>query len=273
MRVIIQGEKGSFHHQAAQLWFHDSTIEIQPANTFSDVFAGLSSDSADYALVAVENSLYGSINEVEDLIESFRYPIVGEIYLRIQQQLIGLPGATLEDIKQVYSHPVALAQCAQFLDTHTPNATRVEYHDTAASVRFIKSTNDRSIAAIAGSVAAQNYDLPIIARNVEDDKANFTRFLVIKPQGSVPYGANKSSLAITTNHTPGALAYILTLFAKKEATLTKIQSRPIIGNAWQYRFHIDVAVAGEVLHQLLATIRQTGATVTILGEYIAGETY
>jgi prephenate dehydratase len=272
MNIAIQGEKASFHDQATRLWFGNDAIII-PGNTFADVFDALDNGTADQAVVAIENTLYGSIDQTLDLIEKHRFAITGELFLHIHQQLITLPDVSLSDITQVYSHPVALAQCDNFLSQHLPKAKRIEYHDTAASVRFIKNNGDPSVAAIAGAVAASDYSLPILQHNIEDNKANTTRFLVINPKGAVPAHANKSSLSLVTNHSPGALAHVLTLFAQAGANLTKLESRPIVGSSWKYRFHLDVEIAGAPLHAIIAQIRQTGATVTILGEYVSGTTY
>lgn len=270
MRIAIQGESGSFHHQAAKRWFSND-VTIMPADTFADTFA-LLDHGADQAIVAVENTLYGSINETLDLIEQYRYPVVGELYLRIQQQLIGLPGTIPQDIARIYSHPVALVQCEQYLDKHFPHAERIEYPDTAGSVRLVKERNDPQIAAIAGRTAAETYDLPIIAEDI-DNKENYTRFLVINPNGTPPIDANKTSLVLTTNHTPGALAHALSVFAKSGSNLTKLQSRPVVGDPWKYRFYIDVEAAGPALDAQIAEIRQQGCTVTILGQYKAGRTF
>jgi prephenate dehydratase len=270
VHIAIQGQLGSFHHQVATQWFGDD-VQILPAETFDDVFGMLNRHETTKAIVAIENSLYGSINDVYDLIESHRYPIVGEVYLRIEQQLISLPDAKPADITHVYSHPVALAQCEHYLDTHFPNAERIEHHDTAASVEFIKNKGDKSMAAIAGRVAAELYDLPILAENIEDNKANYTRFLILDASPSIPIDANKTSLVIQTDHKPGALAQVLTTFADAGINLTKLQSRPIIGKVWQYRFYIDVEASGEKLHSLVHTIKQNGTTVTILGEYKSAE--
>lgn len=271
MRIAIQGESGSFHHQAAKLWF-SSDATIMPADTFTDTFA-LLEHGADQAVVAVENTLYGSINETLDLIEQHRYPVVGELYLRIRQQLIGLPGASLQDITRIYSHPVALVQCEQYLDTHFPHAERIEHPDTAGSVRLVAERNDPHVAAIAGQAAAETYNLPIIAKNIEDNKENFTRFLVLNPNGTSPADANKTSLVLTTDHTPGALAHALSVFAKNGSNLTKLQSRPVVGDPWKYRFYVDVEAAGPTLDAQIAEIRQQGCTVTVLGQYKAGRTY
>ena len=272
MRVAIQGEAGSFHHQAARLWFADDPTII-PKETFTQTISALSIDEADQALVAVENTLYGSINEVLDLIETHSYPITGEIFLHIQQQLIGLSNAVPQDIQRIYSHPVALVQCEQYLDMHFPNAERIEHHDTAASVRFIKEQNDPHAAAIAGTAAADLYQLPILKHNIQDNQENYTRFLVLNPHGINSAAANKSSLVLTTNHAPGSLSHALAIFAEAKVNLTKLQSRPIPGNPWQYTFYVDVEVAGRKLHDLITTIESNGTNIKILGEYIAGTTH
>lgn len=272
MRVAIQGSSGSFHHQAVKAWFGEG-VAIVPSETFTKAFLYLEEHKADVALLAVENSIHGSLTETLDLIEQHHFPIVGELYLRIHQQLIGLAGAKTQDIKYVYSQPVALAQCNNYLATHLPQATPVDYHDTTASVQYVKEQNDPSLAAVAGSDAAKEYGMSVLAENIEDNKQNFTRFLIIDPNGKAPAGANKSSLVLTTTHLPGSLAHVLTIFAQAGVNLTKLQSRPIVGDAWKYRFYIDLEVAGPKLHELLNEVRQTGAVATVLGEYANGKTY
>ena len=273
MRVAIQGEAGSFHHQAAILWFNKNDPTIIAKETFTQTIATLRDDEADQAIIAVENTLYGSINEVLDLIETNPYPIVGEIFLHIQQQLISLPDIRAKDIKRIYSHPVALAQCEQYLDKHFPDAERIEHHDTAASVRFIKEQNDPQAAAIAGIEAAKLYQLPILRQNIQDNQENYTRFLVLDPQGALPAKPNKSSLVLITDHTAGSLSYALTVFAEANVNLAKLQSRPIVGNPWRYKFYIDVETAGKKLYDLISKIEANNATVKILGEYTTGTTH
>jgi prephenate dehydratase len=273
MRVAIQGTAGSFHHQAVKAWFAGTDFSLVPAETFTKAFSLLEKHQVDVAILAVENSIHGSLTETLDLIEQYHYPIVGEVYLRIHQQLIGLPGAPLSGLRYVYSQPVALAQCNNYLATNLPNASPVDYHDTTASVRYVKEQGDPTIAAVAGSDAAKEYGLAVLAENIEDNKQNFTRFLVIDPSGKTPSGANKSSIVLTTNHTPGALAHVLSIFAHAGVNLTKLQSRPIVGDAWKYRFYVDIETAGNTLHSLLADVRQTGATVAVLGEYRSGTTH
>lgn len=273
MRVAIQGTSGSFHHQAVKAWFSEGGFSLAPAETFTKAFSLLDNHKADLAMLAVENSIHGSLTETIDLIQQYRYPIVGELYLRIHQQLIGLPGSDPANIKYVYSQPVALAQCSGYLTSKLPGAVPVDYHDTTASVAYVKRQKDSALAAVAGRDAAKEYGLAILAEDIEDNKENFTRFLLIDPKGKPVANPNKSSLVLNTDHTPGALAHVLSVFARASVNLTKLQSRPIVGDAWKYRFHIDLEIAGPKLHELLSEVRQTGATVTILGEYVSGNTY
>lgn len=264
MRVAIQGDTASFHHIAAKTWYGEN-VAIVPAENFSEVFEALARHEADTAIVAIENSLYGSIHQVYDLLEANRHPIVGEIHLPIHHQLIGLRSGA--NISAIYSHPVALAQCENYLDANYPNARRLEYHDTAAAVEFIKSENDPSLAAIASLEAAMLHDLPVINQNIEDNKANFTRFLVIDPAGTPPADADRTSLVLVTDHTPGALARIMTIIADYGVNLSKLQSRPIIGQPWNYRFYLVLDTAGTELHQIIRDIQPLTRSLTILGEY------
>lgn len=267
MKIAIQGDAGSFHHQAVTQHFDTSAIVV-PCQSFGDVFGAMNRFEVDTALVAIENSLYGSINEVYDLIESHRYPITGEVYLRVEQQLIGLPGASLQNLSTVYSHPVALAQCEQYLDVNHPDIEKVSYHDTAAAVEFIKNQQRTDFAAIASQLAADLHGLEILDAHIEDNKANYTRFVVLSRTEAAPHNENnKTSLVLETNHQPGALARILSIFADNGVNMTKLQSRPIVGKVWKYRFYVDIEVAGPSLHNLLKTIKDTDTKVTILGEY------
>lgn len=263
MLVAIQGDTASFHHQAAKRWLSDG-CEIVPCDTFVATFKVVEERRADLLIVAIENSLYGGINQVYDLIERYNYPIVGEIHLPIHHQLIGTPKTP---ITHIYSHPVALAQCEQYLDVHYPDAERIEHHDTAAAVEHVKLLGDSHSAAIASREAAELHSLPIIARNIEDNPANFTRFLVLEPSGVAPADANRTSLVITTDHAPGALARILTIFADRSVNLSKLQSRPIIGSPWKYKFYMVIDEAGESLNETLRLVQPLTASLRVLGSY------
>lgn len=270
IRIAIQGELGSFHHTAALKWFgNDSTIVA--CESFGRVFSALDDKQADVAVVAIENSLYGSITEVYDLLLSHSIPIIGEIPERIHQCLIGKPGTTLGDITSVYSHPVALAQCEQFLDDKLPYAERIESHDTAGSVAYIMSQNSSTSAAIAGSLAADIYGATVLERTIENFDSNYTRFLVLQPGAQPPHNSNKASLVIRTNHQPGALYKALGVFADSGINLTKLQSRPIPGKIWKYLFYIDVEADAQQLHEACATLKLQDCDVTVLGQYVAAK--
>lgn len=178
MRVAIQGDAGSFHHQAANQFFGEDT-DIIACETFADVFIALDSGSAERAVVAISNSWYGVLPEVTELQEQYKLKKVGELDLAIHQNLITLPDVRLEDIKVVLSHPVALDQCSKYFDEHLPNAERREYHDTAAAVEYISDRGDFSIAAVASEWAAELYKLPVLAEKIENDPNNTTTFLML----------------------------------------------------------------------------------------------
>ena len=178
MRVAIQGDFGSFHHLAANQFFGDD-IELIGCETFADVFAALASGAADRAVAAIKNSWYGVLPEVTELQAQYNFEVIGELDLPIHQSLITLPNISLEDIKIVLSHPVALEQCSKYFDEHLPNAERREYHDTAAAVEFIKDHGNRSIAAVASTWAAEIYELPVLAERIENDPNNTTTFIML----------------------------------------------------------------------------------------------
>jgi prephenate dehydratase len=267
-KVAIQGEKQSFHDIAAHKWYDKEPVDILPLQTFREVFCSLSNQEADVGVIAIENSLYGSINEVYDLIEKYRYPIIGEIHLAVHQQLIGLKNSKLDTITKVYSHPVALAQCEAWLDEHLPaDVERIEYHDTAAAAEHISLQKDTFSVAIASRQAADLYRLDILAKNIEDNPSNFTNFLIIQPNALPPADADRSMIVITTNHVPGALAKVLTVFANLSINLAKLQSRPIIGEPWRYRFYLVLETAGKDLSGALDAIKDLTTSIVVLGEY------
>jgi len=265
MRIAIQGQAGSFHEQAAKQWYGpDATIV--PCVTFGDVFQAYAHGQADAIVVAVENTIYGTINETYRHIESCGAPVVGEVTLAIQQALVTNPGTKLEDITAVYSHPVALSQCQHFLREHLPQATQIEYFDTAGAVEFIKQQDSPHLAAIASEAAAQLYNMPILKRHIQDAQDNITRFLVLDQITTVT-DANRATLVVTTTHQPGSLLEILRTFANQSINLASLQSQPIIGQPWNYKFFITVDTAGPSLRRAINKITATGHKVTLLGEY------
>ncbi len=239
--VSIQGYRASFHDIAANK-FYGTNIKLEFCNSFKDAFESIKSGTSEASLCAIENSLFGSISETYDLLANYDYKITGEVYLRIVQCLIVIPGAKLEDIKEIYSHPVALAQCDQYLDTKLPKANRLEYYDTAASVEMIKNKADKTKAAIASREAANLYGMEVLAKEIETNRQNYTRFVTIDPGNKLVPDSNKTSLILKTSNQPGALYKALGAFEKQSINLTKLQSRPIIGKAWHYMFYIDIEV-------------------------------
>lgn len=265
MRIAIQGQAGSFHEQAAKQWYGpDATIV--PCVTFGDVFQTYARGQADAIVMAVENTIYGTINETYRHIESCGAPIVGEVTLTIQQTLITNPGTKLEDITAVYSHPVALSQCQHFLREHLPQAAQIEYFDTAGAVEFIKQQSSPHLAAIAGETAAQLYNMPILKHHIQDAQDNITRFLILDQTTTVT-DANRAALVVTTAHQPGSLLEILRTFANQSINLASLQSQPIVGQPWNYKFFMTVDAAGPSLQRAINKITSTGHKVTLLGEY------
>lgn len=272
MKIAIQGQQTSYHHQAAQQFFGNS-VTIVPCDTFKDVFAAVESGRAKQGIVAIENSLYGSINPVYDLLLNANAHIIGEVYLRIEHQLIGLPDSSISKITGVHSQLEALAQCEDFLDKNLPHAQRLEEHDTAASVKIIKKLGDNSQVAIASKAAAELYGLKILAANIETHHQNYTRFVVISSSALEIQDANKTSIVLTTkaDTKPGALYKALGTFAKRNLNLTMLQSRPLVGRAWHYMFYVDVESSGtdEDFEDCLDELRGLGYQASILGSYKA----
>jgi prephenate dehydratase len=269
-KVAIQGEEASFHDIAAMKFFGPD-IKRVCCKTFKDTFAAVKSGKATHAVCAIENSLYGSINETYDLLAKNDFAIIGEIYLRVKQCLIVLPGTKLKDIKEVCSHPVALAQCEEYLDKALPSAERLEFHDTAASVEKVKGQQEKKVAAIASSEAAELYGMEILAEEIETNKQNYTRFIVLESPKEVIPGRNKTSLIIKTPHSPGALYRALGAFAEHSINLSKLQSRPIVGDAWHYIFYVDVDAGSNdsALTKALAELDKQGCEIKLLGSYVA----
>src|SRR5882672_7532526 len=238
-RVSIQGYEGSFHQVAAQL-FYGLEVEVIPCDTFRDVvrIAGNKKES-DGGIMAIENSIAGSILANYNLLQKSGLKIAGEIYLQIRQNLLVNPGVKLEDIREVHSHTMALQQCYDFLDKYKWKL--VETDDTALSAKHIHQHKSKHIAAIASKLAAELYGLDVIAPNIHTLKNNYTRFLVLcrEDAATVVEGANKASINFHTDHSKGSLARVLTKIADEGINLSKLQSMPIPGSDFKYSFHAD----------------------------------
>jgi prephenate dehydratase len=239
MKIAIQGIKASFHDVAARLFFAEEKIDPLECSTFRELCEVVKNKKAKFAMMAIENSIAGSILPNYSLLEGFQFQIVGEVYLRIEMSLMALPGQKMEDLKFVQSHPMALFQCEDFLHKY-PKLEILEGTDTAESAKNIKDKNLLKYAAIASQLAAETYNLEVLESGIETNKQNYTRFLVISPHAQEVRGANKTSLRFQTPHSPGSLVNILKIFVNYNINMTKIQSVPILGRPYEYSFHVDL---------------------------------
>lgn len=267
MLVAIQGERGAYSEAAALEHFGPQT-EILPGETFDDAFAAVQSGRADLGLVPIENSVAGSIHRCYDLLLQHTLSIVGEHHLRVRHCLITLPGAALSEIRHVISHPQALAQCHRYL-RGLPNVTTAVVYDTAGSVKMVKEQGDRSVAGIASRRAAEVYGMQVLAEGIEDDTANYTRFLAIAPQPVVPDGPAKTSIVFAMRNVPGALFKAMSVFALRDIDLTKIESRPLVGKVWEYLFYVDLAgsTADANVQRALDNLAEYTSLLRVLGSY------
>ncbi len=275
IRAAIQGIAGSFHDQASREYFPDKQVELVPCEAFEDLFEAVKAGQADVAVMAIENTLAGSLLPNYALLRDSGFTIFGEIFLRISQHLMALPGQSISDISEAYSHYMAIAQTRTFFRAY-PGIRLVEADDTAASAKRVADGGLTHQAAIAGEHAAELYGLEILARGIETNKRNFTRFLMIyKPNGIHPFRADhpdKASLSFSLPHETGSLSHVLSIFSFYRISLTKIQSIPIIGQEWEYHFLIDLTFDDPVRYrQSLDAIRPLTHELTILGEYIQGK--
>lgn len=273
MKVAIQGIAGSFHHEAAQRLL-GLNIELLHCNTFHDVFEAVKNGTAEHGVVAVENSLHGSINAVYRLLARNSVWVRGEVFLKIEQYLIAAPGnfqEDLHDIIKVLSQAPALAQCELWLEKNLPSAHLEETHDTAESVRYVVRYPHEQIAAIAGKRAAELYDGDIIAGPINDDKHNYTRFFLLGKEKSHSADADKTSIILETSHEPGALYRALGAFADAKINLSKLDSHPIASDKQHYAFYIDFedGLDEQLEHKVFDVLRGQGCKITVLGSYKA----
>jgi prephenate dehydratase len=269
LKVAIQGGKASFHDIAANHFFNQE-LEVLDCDTFRKVCIALEQEKVDFALMAIENSIAGSILENYSLIEEFGHFVCGEYKLRIQQNLMALKGQKLEDIKVARSHYMALLQCNEFFEKH-PNIKQEKYHDTADSAKNIAENQLFGIAAIAGGRAADLYDLEILAEGIETVKQNYTRFLVLTKKKQFLYPKNevdKATLSFELPNKVGALADALRVIVDNGINLTKIQSIPIIGKPDNYTFYIDCQWKEQAsILNCYRKMKKIISKMTILGEY------
>jgi prephenate dehydratase len=267
LRVAIQGIRASFHEEAAFLHFGEDIQTIE-CSSFKQTFEALKNGEADYVVMAIENSIAGSILPNYSLMMSYNFPVVGEVYLPIQLHLMALPGVKFEDIKYVTSHPIAIRQCVDFFDEY-PHLKVVESSDTAACAKRIREEQLNDTVAIANTLAAKLYGLDILERRIESNKKNFTRFLILTTHENVEKKENnKASLCFQVSNQVGALAKVLQVFADQDINMSKIQSMPVLGKRNEYNFYVDVE--WENNKQYDTAIRQVlkyTHNFNILGEY------
>ena len=274
-KVAIQGIAGSYHDIAAHNYFEGEEVETLPCDTFRDVINTIKKDPSILGLMAIENTIAGSLLQNHELIRESGFSIIGEYKLRISHSLVALPGTSIHDIKEVNSHPIALMQCTEFLDT-LPNAKVVEMEDTAGSARWIAEKQLEGHAAICGKLAAEIYHMEVLAEGIETNKRNFTRFLAIADRWTADeimrnVDTNKASLVFALPHTSGSLSKVLSVLSFYDMNLTKIQSLPIIGREWEYLFYINLTFTDYLRYrQALDAIRPLTKDFQILGEYAEG---
>ena len=277
-KIAIQGVIGSYHDIAAHKYFEGEDIELVCCATFEDVFTAIHNDSQTIGMLAIENTIAGSLLHNNELLRQSGTQIVGEYKLRISHSFVCLPDEDWDDITEVNSHPIALMQCREFLSQH-PNIKVVEGEDTAQSAEIIKKEQLHGHAAICSKAAAQLYGMKVLEEGIETNKHNFTRFLVVADPWQVDelnrhrnHEVNKASLVFTLPHTEGSLSQVLSILSFYRINLTKIQSLPIIGREWEYQFYVDV-VFDQVLRykQSIAAISPLTKELKILGEYEEGK--
>ena len=268
-RVAIQGELGSFSHQASLRFFGE---EIKPlhAGSFERSFEAVARKEADFAVIPIENSLAGSIHKNFDLLARHSVEIVAETSLRIEHSLIACPGVSLRRIRRIYSHPVALEQCTKLI-SRMKGVECIPHYDTAGSVKFLNAQRFTDAAAIASVKAASIYGMKVLKSGIEDDQENHTRFLSLSRRGERMEGGDKTSIVFGLRNEPGILFKALSVFALRNIDLSKIESRPIRGTPWQYLFYLDlnINVNSRECRNALRHLRELTLYFKVLGSYSA----
>lgn len=267
MAIGYQGVPGCYSYHTGLEYFGEE-VETLSCISFRDVFEALAEGKIQYGVLPIENSTSGSINDVYDLLREYEFHIVGEKCLKVEHSLLGVEGVEITDIREVYSHQQGLIQCSRYLSEH-PDWKQVPYFDTAGSAEYVAKEGSKSKACIAGKMAAEVYGLGIISRNIQDNRNNSTRFVVISKEKLETEKADKISIIISVPHKPGTLYGILKHFAEAHYNLMKIESRPLEGKAWEYFFYIDFGgnLKDEGTRSILTDIEKESSYFRLLGNY------
>lgn len=269
-KVAIQGIKGCFHEEAAVKYFGEE-IEAVECESFKKTCELLKQRKVDYVVMAIENSIAGGLLPNHNLLRDYRFPIVGEVYLHIKLHLMALPGSDISDIKFVESHPIALQQCADYLEEN-PQFKVTEGEDTAGSAKKVAELQLKDTAAIANQLSAKLYGLDILERRIETNKKNYTRFLILANDATDKQPVNKATLSFQTGNNVGALSKVLQCFAEQNINLSRIQSMPVLGKRNEYDFYVDVEWENPSDYE--AAIRRVlkyTSNFNIMGEYIKND--
>lgn len=268
--VGYMGVPGAYSHLALQQYFSGQPVEARNFMLFEDVVAAVMDGTVRYGVLPIENSSTGGITEVYDLVRRYGANIVGEKIVKVEHCLLGLPGASLDDITEVYSHPQGFSQCRAFFKKH-PAMQQFNYYNTAKAAEMVAEKKDVHKAAVAGAQAAEQYGLAILARGINTNQSNYTRFIIISRQQELATDADKITLIVSLKHQPGSLYRVLSHFARYQINMTNIESRPIPGQPWEYYFHMDITghLTDEAVQKALNDLPEDTTECKILGNYRA----
>lgn len=268
--VGYQGVPGAYSHLALQQYFAGQPVKAHNFMLFEDVVAAVMDGTVRYGVLPIENSSTGGITEVYDLVRRYGAFIVGEKIVKVEHCLLSIPGATLDDIREVYSHPQGFSQCRAFFKEH-PAMEQFNYYNTAKAAEMVANKKDIHKAAVAGAQAADQYGLAILARGINTNQSNYTRFIIISRQQELAPDADKITLIVSLKHQPGSLYRVLSHFARYQINMTNIESRPIPGRPWEYYFHMDITghLTDEAVQKALADLPEDTTECKILGNYRA----
>lgn len=270
-RIAIQGIAGSFHEDAARQYFKNEEIEIVECRSFTRVCEMVDNDEVDLAVMAIENSIAGSLLQNYSLIKDYHLHVIGETYVHIKMNLMALEGVKLSDIETIYSHPVAIHQCIEYIEKYLPNAQIIENQDTAMSGKIVQENQLKNAAAIGNLRTAELYNLKVLDKGIETNKRNYTRFWVLDKRSNPNHETNKASIALEVGNYSGSLAQVLNIFTENNLNLNMIQSIPIVGKPSEYTIHIDVEYDEveyyeKAIHQILKCV----SSLSVIGEYQKG---